>query len=347
VPDTFTRRLWSRVQSWFVANAEHVTFAFIPDEDGEPVPPNGGYVRILFAEGFLARQRTWGQQRFPALHGGVSLSFLGGPPATFTTFSRPPEQWTVPGAHLDYPMTTLLPFTGGTVEVEAALYEATADGPLSTAVNLISGLAPLLGPPLSVAAQVADKISDGLDHVLAQTGDQPVLGLHATLVSPGGGGMILRPGHLVVLNVPDGQLAGTPVIVDGRLHLRNGDRTELPAGADYLVVRVECRTERDDWRLPELDAVLRSAGEAFIRGHLDAFADLRKDAIARAWNCADLVPADRRRIALVVKEELDGLGELGVVPGDDVSLAALAPRRLRSPDDDVLRDLTLDGLLKS
>jgi hypothetical protein len=346
VPENFARKVWARVQSWFVANAEQVTWAFIADEDGEPVMPNGGYLRILFAEGFLAQQKTWGNKQFPALHGGVSLNFLGGPPATFSTFGRPPEQWTTPGAHLDYPMTMLLPFTGGTVEIEAALYEATVDGPLGTAVDLISSLASLMGPPLSVAAQVADKVSDGLDRVLAATGNQPVLGLHATMVSPNGGASTtLRPGYLVVLGAPEKKLAGTPVIHEGRLHLRDGERTELPTGVDYLVIRVDCRADRDDWRFPELDALIRSAGEAFIRGQEQTFADLRKDAIARAWNSPDLIPADRKRVALLVKEELDGLGDLGAVPSDDQSFEAIAPRRLRAPDDDALRDLTLARLL--
>lgn len=163
------RRMWNRVASWVDANAEHVTVRFIPDESGQPIHPHGGYLRLWLAEGFLARQTAWGAKQFPALHGGVSLSFLGGDRTTFTSFSRPPEGWTVPGAQLDFPITTLLPFTGGTVEVEAALYEASVDGPLGTAIELVSGLAALLGPPLSTAATVADKISDGLDAVLAAT----------------------------------------------------------------------------------------------------------------------------------------------------------------------------------
>jgi hypothetical protein len=61
------------------------------------------------------------------LHGGASLAFLGAQPTTFTTFTRPPESWCSPGARLDFPITPLLPFNGGTVEIEAALYEARRD----------------------------------------------------------------------------------------------------------------------------------------------------------------------------------------------------------------------------
>src|SRR5581483_430914 len=103
------------------------------------------------------------------------------------------------------------------------------------------------------------------------TGDQPVLGLHWTMVSPGGGGHALQPGHLVVINVPQTSLGGTLSIVDGRLHLDSGRGPVQLTGADYLVIRVECRSERDDWRFPELDALIRQAGSAAIEGNEAGF----------------------------------------------------------------------------
>lgn len=343
--ENFAGRMWRRVQSWFVANAEHVTVVFIPTDDGEPLLPNAGYVRLWVSEGFLAQQRTWGTDRFPALHGGASLNVLGSSPATFTTFTRPPQAWTTPGAQLDFRITTLLPYAGGTIELEAALYQASSNGPLGTAVELLSGLASLMGPPLATAAAVADKISDGLDTVLAAAGDQPVLGVHWSMVAAGGDGNVLRPGHLAVIATPPHQLGGTPVIQNGGLHLRTERHLQQLTGVDYLVLRVECRTERDDWRLPELDALIRAAGEDLIRGLQASFAERRTEAIARAWNSADLTPPDRRRVALLVKEELDALGQLGAVPQPEYTLESVALLRLPSPNDDRLADLTLAQLL--
>ena len=94
----------------------------------------------------------------------MSLAFLGAQRATFTTFSLPPAAWSVPGRRVDLPITELLPFHGGTVEIEVALYEADVEGPLHTAIDVVSGLASLMGPPLATAATVAEKISDGLEH---------------------------------------------------------------------------------------------------------------------------------------------------------------------------------------
>ena len=338
-------KLWQTVQGWFSQQAQHVTVTFLPDDGAEPVVPNAGYTRLWLSEGFLAQQRTWGANQFPALHGGVRLSFAGSPPSPFSTFTRPPQEWAVPGAQLDFPLTTLLPFTGGTVEMQAALYRASNGGPLGTAIQLVTGLGSLLGPPLATAAAIAGKLSDALDGVLAGAGEQPVLGVHWTVIAPGGGGQVLRPGHLVVLNRPAAELDGSPIMDGGRLHLATRRGPALPTGVDYLVLRVECRTERDDWRLPELDELIRAAGEAFIRGHQDTYADRRAEALVRAWNNTDLVAADRKRVALLVKEELDGLAELGAVPGPDRTLDVAARQRLPALDDDRLSGLTLTGLL--
>lgn len=338
-------RIWTRVANWFVANASHVTLCFLPDQDSQPVQPYNGYLRLWLAEGFLARRRSWGANEFPVLHGGVTLTFLGKEQSSFTTFSRPPESWSVPGAQLDFPITALLPFSGGTVEVEAALYRAQTGRPLGTAIDLVGGLASLMGPPLSTAAGIAAKISDGLDTVLAANGTDPELALHATMTAPGANTNALRSGHFAMLAAPEAELPGTPEIHEGRLYLCTEKSRTLPSGVDYLVVRVECRTERDDWRFPELDTLIQAAGDAFIRGHRDTYQDLRTDALARAWNSADLTPADRPRIAVLINKEFERLGQLGAVPGPERALHEIAPDALPHRDDPLLQGLTLSQLI--
>lgn len=351
--------LWNTVKSWFVAQAEQVTVRFLPDRaDGSgsgdendpstlsaPIAANAGYFRLYAAEGFLAKQKSWTAEHYPALHGGVVLSFGGADRATFTTLARPPESWTVPGAQMDFPITPLLPFTGGTVELEGALYQATVNGPLGTAVGLVSSLAGLMGPPLANAAALAGRLSEGLDMVVKAAGNQPVLAVHWTLIAPGAGGRVLRPGNLVLLNQPEKNLAGTPVIAEGRLRLRTDSGLELPEGVDYLVLRVEGRTERDDWRQPELDALIRAAGEALIRGQEETYRDRRTEALVRAWNNADLVAPDRKRVALMVRQELDDLQQLRVVPAEDSPFEVRAETGLPAADDVRLAELTLDSLL--
>lgn len=344
MPD-LPRRMWNRVGGWFDRNAEQLTVAFLPEPGQQPVPAHGGYLRLWLAEGFLAKRAAWGNTHFPAVHGGLAVRFLGAESTPFTTFSRPAGDWTSPGVRLDYPVTSLLPFHGGVVEAEAALYRASVAGPLATAVTLVGGLAALMGPPLAAAAALADRVSDGLDAVLAASGDSPVLAVHWSMVSAGAGGNPLRSGHLAVVGVPSGQLDGRLCIVDGRLQVDRGAGPVALTGADFLVLRLECRTERDDWRFPELDELIRQAGSAYLEGQTDTYRARRTDAIVRAWNSADLVPADRKRVAKLVAEEIDAVAELGAVPGPPRTLAEAAPLRLAAPDAPELAGLRLDDLL--
>ncbi len=231
------------------------------------------------------------------------------------------------------------------MEVEAALYKASVTGPLGAAAELVGSLATLLGPPLAAAAGIAERISTGLDTVLAATGDTPVLGVHWAMTSAGTGGRPLRSGHLAVVGAPPGKLPGELSIRDGRLHAGGPAGPRLVVGADYLVLRVQCLTERDDWRFPELDELVRQAGTAYLEGQQDTYRARRTEAVVRAWNSADLIPADRRRVAKLVADEIDTVTQLGAVPGPARSLAMIAPGRLPAAGAPELADLRLADLL--
>jgi hypothetical protein len=333
--------MWRRATSWFDANTAHVSAEFIPEPGGAPVPAYGGYLRIWLAEGFLAKAASWGNKHFPVLHGGAALTFLGGG-TPFTTFARPPGTLTAPGARLDFPLTPLLPFGGGVVEVEASLYKASTTGPLVTALQIVGELDVLLAPPLSLAATVAGKVGDGVDAVLGT--DQPVLGVHWSMVSPGGGGNVLRPGSLAVIGKPRGELGGTLSIQPNLgLCLDDGRGPRQLADVDYLVLRIECRAERDDWKFPELDELIRQAAQAAVNGWDEPFDDARRAAISRAWTTPDLTHADRKRVAKLVAEEIDAVGKLRAAPGQ--TFEAIAAERLPARDAPELANLTLRDLL--
>lgn len=333
-----------RVRRWFRANAGHVTDVFLPDGNAEPVYPGAGYVRVWLAEGFLATAKSWGADQYPALYGSVSFPVPGAGPGRYTTLTRPPL---APGAHHDFPITPLLPYHGGVIEVDAAVYRVATDSPLVTVLQLIGALEPLLGPPLDVAAAIAARLGDGIAAVLDAHQQEPLLALHHSLVASDGGGTTVRSCHCVVLGSEREALAGAPAISGGRLVLRTSSGDQRPAGTDYLVLRVECRTERDDWNLPYLDTLIAASAEAYLTGQENRFGSLRKEAIIRAYNSPDLVPADRVRVAKLVKDRIDEVQQLGIVPGGRAgTLAEVAPDRLVSPDDPGLAGLTLDGLLR-
>lgn len=336
--------VWRRVAEVFVQRAEHTTVAFLPDPDGEPLYPDQGDVRLWLAEGFLASSRTWGNDHFPAMHDGVALKFGGQEGTGFATFTRAPDVVRAPGERLNYPISPLLPYSGGVLEVEAALYQASNQGPLATAVRLAGAIAPLIGPPLSAAAAIADRVSTGLDTVFEASGNQPVLVLHQAWTAPGQGGPQLRPGTLVVLDATPGKLDELS-LVEGLLHVGAGANRRRPAGVDYLAVRLECRREHDSWRMPHLDALIRSADLAYLQGQTETFKAQRTEAIAAAWTSTDLIPADRHRVAFLVAAELDRVKELGAVPTFVHRSLEDASASLPARDAPELRHVTLADLL--
>jgi hypothetical protein len=311
-----------RVQGWFTANAEHITAEFLPAPGARPAVPGDSYVRLWLAEGFLAKRVSWGKEYFPALHGGVTLTFQGSEATPFTRFTRPDVAQTAPGVYLDYPMTSLVPYAGGPVSVEAALYRVSDGGPLETAVTIAGSLASLVGPPLSMAATIAEKVSAGLGTVLNDT--DPVLGVHWTMGSAGGGGQVLRPGHIVVVNAAPAAVPGPLRIVDGRLHGQDG----LLTGFDYLVLRVECRDENDEWRFPELERLRKEAMAAYHQGLLDTYKQLRTQAVVRVLSSPDLTEHDTLRVARYVQQAIDRVTELGVNTADEDSLDPIPPHLL-------------------
>ncbi|MEV0133049.1 hypothetical protein AB0H83_31870 [Dactylosporangium sp. NPDC050688] len=338
--------MWQHVRSWFAKEAEHVTVEFIPLDGASPIYPERGYLRLWLNEGFLARARTWGNDHFPALHGGVSLTFGGIEGTTFTKFAKSAPLAKAPGAQLNVPITALLPFRGGNVEVQAAMYQASTSGPLATAVQLVGGFASLLGPPLATAATIASKMSAGLDAVLDASNDQPVLGVHWSMVSPGGGLPVLRSGHLVVVNTPREKLGGALCIVDGLLHVNDGSGPRRLTGADYLVTQVECRTERDDWpSFQQLFTLINEARAAYLRRHESVYVEKATEATILVWTSPDLVNSDRPRIALEVEAEINAVKRNGIVPPAEESFVERISTGLVHRDAPELAGLRLIDLL--
>jgi hypothetical protein len=132
---------------------------------------------------------------------------------------------------------------------------------------------------------------------------------------------VLRPGRLVVVDTPPDQLGGALTLdTDARVRLDGGPLT----GVNYLVLRVECREERDDWRFPELDSLIRAACVAKIEGDKVAFRRRSREALVRAASYDAFVDADRPRVAALVRKLLDDADRLGVVPVADLTLDAAA-----------------------
>jgi len=181
-------------------------------------------------------------------------------------------------------------------------------------------------PPLSAVLPVVDKVASGIEKVIEANASDPALALHGTLAAPGAGVGVpneLKPGWLAVVRATEDELPASQLHLSdhGRL-CRAGKRL---TGFDYLVLWIEGRSNRDDWRTPDLDQAIAAAVYARDLGRSEEYERLREDALSKIYFSADLTPPQRRQVAKAVKEELDStvLVEPTCAPAAHVCFAAV------------------------
>ena len=349
------RSLWEHVIGWWTENARHHVYAPIPKErtdeayDDAPLEPGGSYFRLWLSEMFLTKRVAWGTEWFPAVHSEVRLQF-GGQGVSFSRVAQPPLDQLGEGVRLDYRLTELLPFNGGVVEIEAALLGLKGADYLGTAIGILQQFSSLISPPLGPAVSLAQAVVSGTRDLLSATKGKIQLGFHQELISGGAGGAVLRPGYLAVILAEPGQVSPDRLSVrGGRLCYRQAPGQE-PAnlkGYDYLLLRVEGRQERDDWRLRDIQDPLSTAGQALLEAPPNTVKAnaYRTVALAAAWQSPDLAQLDRRRVVQAIKAELRELADedAGAVGGAERTLGEIvSARAMRREQADALGELTAD-----
>lgn len=340
--DSAAGRLWNRIRRQVDADAGHLHRLFFPQAEAAVMTPNDSYLRVWLSELFLAKEVAWGVERLPAVQASVRLVFGAPVPRTFVTLVQP-QVTTGRGVFEDYQLTELLPYAGRSVELQVALYGILGKNNLGTAIDVLSGFASLVTPPLSTALSIADMVATGAEKIIEANASDPLLCFQGTLAAPGGGlANELKPGWLAIVRATEDELPATQLhIGDGRL-CRNGVRL---TGFDYLVLRMEGRGERDDWRTPDLDQAISGAAYAKDVGSLKEYERLRADALSRIYFSPDLTPTQRHQVALAVKEELGSPGP-GAAAAGELTVAAIVARR-GLPSRDAVRHLTLSELLSA
>ena len=314
---------WGTVRGWVDRNRASYVYARVPlpgtDSHDEALVPQASYLRLWLCELYLGKSRAWGKAWFPAVHAEVQLKFADRDKATFSRVIRPPDEQLAEGIYLNNHLTELLPYNGGVVEVEAALLALPGSDYLGAVVGVLQQVSLLVAPPLGSALAVAGTVSDGVRELLGATNGGVHLGFHQAFVAEGGGaGNVLRPGYLAVVLATSAQVEPDRLrVVDDRLrYAANGGRTTPLEGYDYLLFRIEGRSERDDWRLRDIEEPLHQAILALSQGEEEQARAYRTVALAAAWKSPDLAVRDRRRVVAAIKEELaaverEGFGATG------------------------------------
>jgi hypothetical protein len=240
----------------------------------------------------------------------------------FTSVAGPPETKLGPGVFTNYPLSPLIPYRGGVVELSAGLVALEGDNRLRVMLDVLGGFSSLIGPPLSAAVGVATQLDDGIGKLVGAGGDV-VLGVHDGYVAPNNGaiGNILRPGYLAVVRADARVFDGRALrVVNSRLTY-NGNPLD---GYDYLLFQIESRQERDSWFFPDLEALLNETKRKVALGDQSGVDALRKQLLATIVTSSDLTEPDRWRVATIVKQQLNKVEAhaLGAVSGPAASLEA-------------------------
>jgi len=299
----------------FEAKKDSIQYSMLPPErtrltsgkptDNTELEAGKHYFRLWLVEMFLANDRKWLTDWFPVVHTAVNIKFgdqrellthIAG--ESFLNQLGRQKPGRIVG--LNYPLTPLLPFNGGSIELDAGLIGVAGGNSVLAALQILGNFSQLLVvPQLSAALAVAMPLADGVAKFIGATENQMLLGLHQSWASESGGANVLRAGYFVVIAADDKiNLQNLFVIDDG---LRHGDRIETSTpltGYDYMLFRIESRDERDDWdSLSAIQKPFERAIEMLQSGNIEQANAFIRTAIAAAFTAKELTTkVDRRRV---------------------------------------------------
>jgi len=334
----------TKIEEWWSKDAKHLTNLFVADGGGTLIP-HDHYLRLWVSDLFLAKSRRMFTDRYPSLHASISLDFAGMKGATFSTMLPAGNDQKGPGVVRSQKLTELLPYAGGTINIQAALMDIEGQNHLRLAAALVGNFASLLTPPLSAVGDIAKKISSSIEMIGKASDQPPLLVYDSTLASEGGGGAnLLTSGYHLVVNAPRGTFTKDQLyIVDDVL--TDKETGQQLMGYDYFMLRVESREDRDDWRFPAWDKLISRAIQARVAGNDEDARVARTMVLSEIFASSDLTPKDRRRVAQLVKEELDSFSLRAAGADQLESLAGMVEAR-GLPHPLAVNELTFEQLIE-
>lgn len=309
-----------------------------PSGSEDPLTPHADYFRVWLSDLHLANARAWFVKRYPAVRASIKLNFAGAEQATFTTLSRPPLEGLGPSVTGNFPLTPLLPYRGGVVELEAALTVLKGANPVLAGLDVLQDFSSLIGPPLAQALPIAGKVATGIETIAAAAEDESRLSLHQAFAAAGGGGENeLRPGYWAVVRAVEEKLPASDLRVqDDRLCQATGTGVRPLDGYEYMLFRIESRRERDDWRFPRFEDLISRAKHAHFAGEKASYRAYCNAVLAEVFTCPDLTEIDQQRVTRAIRDELAAITtitELGMVAEPAPDLRAIVARRAPSFED--------------
>lgn len=290
--------------------------------DPEPIAPGEGYFRLWLSQMLLRNDREWFKTRYPVVESLTVFSFGTMPSVEIAQIAGPSRLRDLDATHLDrviqadFPLTPLVPFSGGIVQIQAGLLAMLMQGGdlLQRFLDVVGSLSSLVAvPQLSIALGITGTAKKGVEQLMGIGDKQMKLGYQQTFTGKGGGGANeLKPGYIALLGAPVGTYPAEQLWVQdsGLLVGQSEDSASPLTGVDYMLLRLEVRKDRDDWnqlttiREP-YDKAIQSLGQFDAAGNpreVDADIYIKSAALA-AIASPDLSGQDRVRVAKAIREQ--------------------------------------------
>ncbi len=320
--------IWEKVRRTGQRQARAFVFQQIPSSGADPgvlqpaLVPEQDYFRVWLCQMFLGTRSTLTADWLPAAHARVSLTRTARPPLEYSKVLRPEADQLAQGVKLNYPLTDLIPFNGGIVEIEAALIAWQQANRMDVAVELLQAVSAVAIPISAVAPalEIATKVTTAARNLVEKGEGAVHLDLHQSFTSGNDAdsstepATVLRPTYLAVLLADESQVSpGTLRVVDSQLCQVNTDgQVSHLVGWDFLLLRVEGRATVDSFWLPEMEALLDKAISALEAGNRTLAENYRSAAIAVAWRSPFFTWSDRDRIIDAIKARFDHVARRGL-----------------------------------
>jgi hypothetical protein len=261
------------------------------------------YLRLWVHEMCLRGDKSWFIQRFPAVHSVVGLRY-GDQERELANIAGT-NKLNIRQAKLsqsiltNYPMTALLPFRGGLVELDCGLASMNNGNLLADFTSVVSDFAgKLTTPEISGVIAMAGSVATGIQKLLSGGNAAPKLFYHTSFTGQNPAAS-LKSGFIFLSAAPAGSIPVEQLWMtkEGTRKGANKDALVPLVVDDYMVIQIECLVARDDWmQLKAIADPFQAAIDAQIGGDTDKAKAFLTQARVAAYKSLDLTLVDKKRV---------------------------------------------------
>lgn len=282
--------------------------------DKEPLIATEHYFRLWLKEMYLKNGREIFTDRYPVVHSLVKFRFGNNPDVNIPNIAGPLniEKFNSEGLknviQLSYKLTNLIPFNGGDVEIAAGLVAMKGENYLNNLIKMMSNFAAILTQPqLSLALNVAEKLTMGMQDLFNTISGDLHLGMHQTFTGKESAGKnLLKAQYIAVIKAQKKDVSTNELWIENDgLYYGKKDNIRPFTSHDYMLFLIEKCNERDDW------SGLRSINEPFMKACENLILDPKiakryiETAIMAALTSDDLTRVDKIRVVDTIQKDFN------------------------------------------